>query len=232
MDVLIIRNEAREGHGLIADVLRENSLRFEVADIESSPDPGNYSALIVMGGPASANDETSKMKSELAMIKKAVAHGIPYLGICLGMQALVKALGGEVVKNRAKEVGWKDPSGKKYTIELTRSGIKDALFTGLPNQIPIFQLHGETVVLGKDITLLATGEHCRAQAIKINDKAYGLQGHVELTSEMFLRWCKEDPDLGGLDQAEIKKEYALLKESYEANGKRLISNFLKIAGLI
>ena len=60
--------------------------------------------MMVFGGPDSANDDTEKMKQELQRISEILDAEIPYLGICLGMQALVKAAGGTVRKNKIKDL--------------------------------------------------------------------------------------------------------------------------------
>ena len=39
------------------------------------------------------------MKNELVFIRKVLEAEIPYLGICLGLQTMVRAAGGKVVKS-------------------------------------------------------------------------------------------------------------------------------------
>jgi GMP synthase-like glutamine amidotransferase len=67
-DVLIIKNISHEGPGLLADILTENNLSSRVVDLdagEAFPDPNGFKAVIVLGGPDSANDTTLKMQTEL-----------------------------------------------------------------------------------------------------------------------------------------------------------------------
>src|SRR3989338_4744742 len=132
--LLIVKNSATEGPGIIEAILKEKSISYEIVELDKGslfPSPKNYSAVIVLGGPDSANDTTIKMKHELEMIKETVNAGIPYLGICLGMQALVKASGGTVMKNRIKEIGIRAPDGNFFEIEFTHEGKSDELFHGL-----------------------------------------------------------------------------------------------------
>jgi len=99
--ILIIRNVPRENPGLIEILLKEHKLKYQIIDFESTTvidKIENYSALVVLGGPDSANDLTPKMQNELTLIKSAIQLKIPYLGICLGLQTLVKAMGGTVEK--------------------------------------------------------------------------------------------------------------------------------------
>src|SRR3954468_16146854 len=98
--VLIVKNVTREGPGLLTGLLDHHEIGYDVVDLnrgDALPDPTSYAALVVLGGPDSANDQTAKMATELPAVKKAVEAGMPYLGICLGLQVLVRAMGGKVV---------------------------------------------------------------------------------------------------------------------------------------
>ncbi|HIH05314.1 TPA: type 1 glutamine amidotransferase [Candidatus Woesearchaeota archaeon] len=235
MKVLIIKNKTTEGPGLLKGILDSHGIGYDIADLgrgEQFPDPGGYDALFVFGGPDSANDNTPKMKDELKRIRQALDADIPFLGVCLGMQALVKAAGGEVVKNAVKETGWRGPDGGFFQMEATEEGETDPLFGGLPSLLPVFHLHGETVVLAEGMALLATGKHCTNQAVKVGERAYGIQGHLELTPPMLEEWMRHDPDLMPLDKDALRKDYAALRGMYEISGTKLLENFLGIAGII
>lgn len=116
MKVLIVKNIPHEGPGILMHLLGRNGIHYDIIDLDlidpatgmSLPDPAEYNAVFVFGGPDSANDKTSKMLAELEMIQQAVEKEIPYLGICLGMQALVKACGGSLFKNSVREVATED----------------------------------------------------------------------------------------------------------------------------
>ncbi len=236
MKVLIVKNITREGPGLIGSLLRQHNIGHDIVDLyrgEKLPDLSGYSALFVMGGPDSANDSTPKMIEEIAIVKRATDAGIPFLGACLGMQVLVKANGGKILGSPFKEVGWTNPvDGFPFQINLTSDGKGDPLFEGLSSPIGIFHLHGETVELTPSMKLLATGKMCRNQAVKIGQNAYGLQGHFELTSEMFNVWAAEDPELVALPRGRLEADYKALKNGYEAAGNRILTNFFRIAKLI
>jgi len=235
MTVLIIKNCAREGPGTMGEILCSNNIGSKIIELEHEeeiPDPTKYEALIVMGGPASANDTTKTMQQEIATIEQAIRADMPYLGICLGMQSLVKACGGRVIRNPVKEVGWKNLEGKGFSLELTPTGKKDAIFEGLEATLPIFHLHGETVELTYEMKLLATGKHCRNQVVKIGNNAYGFQGHLELTTSMLDTWLVEDDDLKQLSLEDVKKDYAAIRDEYERNSEKVFTNFLRLAGIL
>ena len=229
--VLLVKNIARESGGLVEDILNKKNIRFDVTDLNKGdifPNPTDYSAIFVFGGPDSANDQTQKMQNELKRIKEAIKAKIPYFGVCLGAQALVKAMGGEVYKNPVKEIGWRDPKGEHFEIELTNEGKKDQIFKGIKSQMKIFQLHGEAINLRDGMILLAAGKYCKNQAVKIGSNAYGFQGHLELTEAMFEEWIKNDSDLRTINTSSLRDDYHNLKSEYENNGKMIINNFIKI----
>ncbi|NTV93715.1 MAG: C26 family cysteine hydrolase domain-containing family, partial [Chlorobiaceae bacterium] len=99
--VLIINNITHEVPGLLETLLCEHGIAWHSEDLSADgtfPDPREYSALVVLGGPQSANDETPSMQLQLRRIEAALHEEIPTLGICLGIQCLVKAGGGKVMK--------------------------------------------------------------------------------------------------------------------------------------
>jgi GMP synthase (glutamine-hydrolysing) len=232
--VLIVKNCTREGPGIIEVLLNKFSIPFRMIDLErgeSFPSPKEFSGLIVLGGPDSANDGNKKIQYALTRIQEALSSQIPYFGICLGLQLLVKAGGGEVVKNPVKEIGFRDPEKVLFRVTLTPQGINDPICEGLGTSFNIFQLHGETVRLTQNMTLLGTGEYCQNQIIKINPHAYGIQGHLELTEQLFKVWMKEDPDLSSLSQTDLETDYRFLQKELFINGSKLFTNFLISAGL-
>jgi GMP synthase (glutamine-hydrolysing) len=234
-EILIIKNITREDPGLLDDVIRENGIKDKIIDLskgEKIDSVEKYGALIVLGGPDSANDETLKMKSELALIRQVLSEGIPYLGICLGLQMMVKVAGGQVVKSPVKEIGFRDQNGQFYIVTLTESGRKDLLFDGIEDTFNIFHLHGETVILTEKMYLLAEGRFCRNQIVKAGSNAYGIQCHFELTPEMFKTWIIEDPDLREHDIRQLSADFYTISGKYSATGRQIFQNFLRIAGFI
>ena len=232
-EILIVKNITREGPGLLENELKERGIGYTIADLnqgQNFPPAENYGTVVVLGGPDSANDENKKMENELARIRETVAAKIPYLGICLGLQTLVKASGGKVVKSPTKEVGFIDPDANNFTVELTDDGKQDPLFEGLDETFNVFHLHGETVELTDDMVLLAVGKFCQNQIARVGKNAYGIQCHFELTPEMFEIWISEDPDLLQLDKEQLRSNFEAIRDEYTRVGRQLFKNFLKIAG--
>jgi GMP synthase (glutamine-hydrolysing) len=231
--IMIVQNVSGEGPGMLEIFLKNKNIPFDLVDLDKGqdfPSPVDYGAVIVLGGPDSANDASPKIKTELERIKEILRLKIPYLGICLGLQTLVKAAGGQVVKNPVKELGFRDPENNIFCVELTPEGRKDPLLEGLSEKSLIFHLHGETVVLTHAMILLGKGKFCDNQIVKVQDRAYGIQGHFELTPEMFEDWIKVDPDLKALNRETLRRDFKKLEQEYAKVGFLLLGNFLKIAG--
>ncbi len=233
--VLILKNITREEPGILSELLNDKQIPFTIIDLDKNqtlPNIDNYDALVVLGGPDSANDKTDKIKDELNYIKETINKQIPYLGICLGLQLLVKSFAGKVVPGKTREIGFINQEDEAYDITLTTEGRNDPLFQGLGNSFNVFQLHGETVELTKEMTLLAYGKDCINQIVKVNNNAYGIQCHFELTEELFIKLLKEDSELQELDQNSLLKNYKNIQKEYQETGLKLFTNFLKISGLI
>lgn len=234
-DLLIVQNVTREQPGLLAQVLRSANVTFDVIDLdkgEDFPPLDDYKALVVLGGPDSANDNTPKMAKELERIKEALNAELPCLGICLGLQTLVKAAGGKVAKGEVKEIGFTDQNNNQNTVEVTSDGKRDQLLANLPDVLNVFQLHGETVELTPSMHLLATSKFCRNQIVKVAKNAYGIQSHFELTPEMLAVWAEQDPDLIPVGGDKLQSEFRTIEQAYTHIGQTLLQNFLRIAKLM
>jgi GMP synthase-like glutamine amidotransferase len=243
---LIITNIFREQPGTISDVLQKRGWHATIVNAdqgESIPSHTNFDALFVMGGPPSANDSpeiTTWMPDEVEKIREALDAGIPYYGVCLGLQTLVKAAGGRSIPSLRKEVGFRDsyakPLGKIYTIQLTEDGKNDPLLKDLPHSLQVFHLHGETVELPNSMkftsTLLATADVVPTQFLRIGKNAYGSQGHFQVTPELLQAWLKVDPDLLELGPKGVEqcwKDYQDMQVNYLETANKFFNNFLDIA---
>ncbi|MDT9547555.1 MAG: type 1 glutamine amidotransferase [Chlorobium phaeovibrioides] len=232
--LLIVQNISHEGPGLLQELLLHRNIATERVDLslgDTVPDPLNFSAMVVLGGPQSVNDDTPAMHQQLKQIRRAISLKVPYLGICLGMQALVKAAGGRVVPCLLPERGFLAPSGEPYRMVVTETGAGEALFDNLAEGFRVFQLHGERVEPGTGTELIGRGTVCPHQAVKVGTNAYGLQYHCEMTPAMFSQWMEIDPSLKAMERKLLFRQFDAVAEEYRATGLRLLGNFLDIAGL-
>jgi GMP synthase (glutamine-hydrolysing) len=185
---IVIRHAPFEGLGRLEQSLNNAgvSLRyFEIGQPIRDEEVRAADALILMGGPMSANDAEPWVRNELAGIETCLSCSRPVLGICLGAQVLAKALGARVYRNRVKEIGW-------FPIDWTDSAAGDRLFADFRSPETVFHWHGETFDLPAEAVWLARSERCMHQAFRYGENSYGLQFHIEVTPGMITDWLRQD----------------------------------------
>jgi GMP synthase (glutamine-hydrolysing) len=168
---------AWEGSGLIGAEADVRGLHPEVLRLDLCaclPLPDEVEGLIVMGGPMGVYeyDKYPFLAAECRFIAEMVRHNRPVLGVCLGAQLLARALGARVFPGHKPEVGF-------GLVKLTAEGDRDPLFGPEGPQIPVFHWHGDTFDLPQGATLLASSADYPHQAFRFEQRAYGLQFHVE-----------------------------------------------------
>jgi GMP synthase-like glutamine amidotransferase len=183
--VAIFRYSPTEGPGYFSAYLDDRGIEWRLFRIdlgEAVPaDPREFSGLTLMGGPMSANDDLPWIPPTLALVRAAVAAGVPVLGHCLGGQLMSKALGGTVTRNPVKEIGWGPvrvepaPEARRWFGDLT--------------EFLSFHWHGETFTIPPGGTRVLGGPHCANQAFVLGPHL-GLQCHVEMTQAMIRSWSE------------------------------------------
>lgn len=229
MNVLVLRNNLHEGPGILSGILEDREIASDIVDfrdLASLPSLSAYSAVFMLGGPESANDNTKKMQGALAFVRTIIRSGIPYFGICLGMQVLVKAAGGQVSRCRNNETGWRDAGREYYRVHISDYGKSDPLFRGIAGSIPVFQLHSEMAEPSVGGEVLGFGDECPVQVVKEGRLAYGIQGHIELDEPLLRSLSASDPQLSSMDSRTIVSDFHAIEEEYTRNGTRIFSNFL------
>jgi len=231
--LLVVKNCSHEGPGLVADVARQYNVALDVRDLDRGaklPDTLNcYCGVVILGGPDSANDATPKMRAELQFAHQLLKSPVPALGICLGLQVLVQAAGGAVAHCQEPERGFRDGAGNLFVMQRCVDPDTDKLARCMHEpRWEVFQLHGEQVELTADMLLLAAGEQCRNQFVRVTPRCWGLQCHIELTPELFIALLQHDPDLRRMDQDALRAEFDELWPVYRRRGQALLSAFLAL----
>jgi GMP synthase-like glutamine amidotransferase len=186
--VLVLQHIACEPPGVYEDVLRQRGTsihRVELDEGEPLPDRSEIDAIVCMGGPMSATDDAELpwLADEKAFIADAVRGGVPFWGVCLGVQLLAASLGARVYPGPAPEVG-------VLPVELTSEGLADPVFSGLPPVLPTLQWHGDTFDLPVGAVRLAGSPAYPNQAFRFGESAYGVQFHIEVSPELAREWAE------------------------------------------
>ena len=184
--VIIFRFVAHEGAGYLATFLDEQNIPWQLVKVdEGEPIPSSilaYSGMVLMGGSMSVNDNLPWMAPLLTLIREARDHDIPLLGHCFGGQLMSKALGAEVTKNPTKEIGWGE-------VTVSQNEIAKNWFGNIET-FNAFHWHGETFSLPQGAIHLLSSPYCQNQAWSMG-KHLALQTHIEMTTEMVIKWCEE-----------------------------------------
>jgi len=184
--ILILKNVKSEGPGLIQEYFEKKAIDYEVLEFyqdQRTIKIEKYSALIILGGPMSANDDLTFIIKEISLIQQIIKQKTPFLGICLGSQLLSKAMGGIVSRNNVMEIG-------TYDLQLSENGLNSPLFKNMPRTFKVFQWHGETFSIPDGGSNLGSTSTCTHQALQVGN-AFGLQFHVEFTHEIIKRLLQE-----------------------------------------
>ena len=84
------------------------------------------------------DDEHPWLVDEKRLIGDAVRSGLPFWGVCLGVQLLAASLGARVYPGPAPEVG-------VLPVLLTDEALADPVFAGTPRELLSLQWHGDKI---------------------------------------------------------------------------------------
>jgi GMP synthase-like glutamine amidotransferase len=239
MRILVLQHLSAEHPGSFRDLWQAKGHEWHAVELDEGneiPTLDGFDLMVVMGGPQDVWQEDIHpwLAAEKAAIHRWVRElGKPYLGICLGHQLLVDALGGRVALMDRPEVGLAD-------VEFTSEGLEDPVLSGFGGTMQTFQWHGaEVKELPPGTVVLARNQACAIQAVRYGDRAYGLQYHVEITPETVSDWEAVPAYKESLEKALGKEEASRLSSTvaphlarFCATAQRIDENFFHvIAGL-
>lgn len=157
----------------------------------------------------SANDDLPWIAPLLALVRRAVAAGVPVIGHCLGGQLLARALGGTVGPSPAREIGW-------GTLDVVDPAAAAPWLAGLRNPLDTFQWHRESFSIPHGATRILASAYCPNQAFIHADRHLAMQCHVEMTPETIADWCARDAaGLGAGDGRGVQSASRILAETPE-----------------
>lgn len=229
--ILYIKHVDIEGPETIAPFFESKGFSSKIIELyNGQPFPTEFDdieAVICLGGPMNVNEEDrySFLKDENIFIQRVLQNQVPFLGICLGSQLLSKAAGGKVTRSPKEEIGW-------GTVRLTPEGQRDPLFRDLPQELNVYQWHGDMFSVPSGGVLLAAGSDCPHQALKIGKSAYGIQFHIEITDKSINEWSDEyfalQPVLRDERKSAMLIDYQKNVKVFKKEAHAIYNNFLNI----
>ncbi|MYD45336.1 MAG: glutamine-hydrolyzing GMP synthase [Gammaproteobacteria bacterium] len=172
-DAIIVVDFGSQYTQLIARRLREQNVFCEIVPFDADIsvfDSVDYSlkGIVLSGGPESVTTVDAPTVS-----RSLLGSGIPILGICYGMQAVVSQLGGKTQYSSKREFGH---------AELTPLD-ENPLLNGFGDSARVWMSHGDQVhELPSEFSVSAKTSTCPIAACMSTDKKFfGLQFHPEVT---------------------------------------------------
>jgi GMP synthase-like glutamine amidotransferase len=193
--VLVVEHEDGTGPAQFGERLTEQGLVIDLCRPWAGDTlPGTldaYDGLLVLGGSMGPYDEEQApwLSQVQKLLRQAVTRDLPTLGICLGMELLTVACGGEVRHAALPEVGLND-------LMPHQAACTDPLFAplvGRDNWLRAVQWHWEeTATLPEGAVALLTSERCTHQAYRIGTAVWGVQFHPEVLADDIRTWGAAD----------------------------------------
>ena len=161
---------------LIARRIRESKVYCEIVTHDVDWDHVkslNPKGIVLSGGPASVYDEDAPLAPAWVF-----DCGLPVLGICYGMQAMVHQLGGTVAKSQKREYGHavlhQNASMDFYTDS-------QRLLEGLPASLPVWMSHADRITqLPPGFKSKAYTDNAPIAMIGNDNGMIGIQFHPEV----------------------------------------------------
>jgi GMP synthase-like glutamine amidotransferase len=236
MRVLVLQHIACEHPGIFRRFLSADGVAWDAVELdagETIPPLEPYSALWVMGGPMDVWDveECPWMIAE----KNVIRHWVrdlerPFLGVCLGHQLLADALGGTCGPQRPPEIGILD-------IELTAAGQMDPIFSGIEKNFKSLQWHSVRVAQPPiGAVVLAQSPVCSCQAMRVGNRAWSMQYHVELEDTTIPEWGQVPAYAQALERThgagalqQLAASAAPHMPAFALNAEKIYRNFMRLA---
>lgn len=230
MRTLIIQHD-HDGYpgALLEPIERAGSVqRWETYTHPERPDLDGIDAVVSLGGTAHPDQDHAEpwLAAELDLLEEALDLGIPILGVCLGGQLLARAAGGRIGKVEVPEVA------RFADVGLLPDAADDLLFAGMPRPFFGFEWHWYGFHAPPGATLLARNESTH-QAFRVQNRAWGIQFHIEVTAETLAEWAAAAPDtieeFGG--RARFDKAVETFIGQSTAAAKELAERFMVVAAV-
>lgn len=191
MRALALEHLQSDPIGVFGDVLAERGIsvdRVMLYDGEQLPDWRGYDLIVAMGAGVSVwqEDEFPWIAIEKQAVRDAVLAGLPFFGVCFGVQLLADAFGATSFQGPEPEIGVNQ-------VFLTAAARHDPVFRGFPADLEVCEWHSNHFSLPPGAVRLARSPRYENQAIRYGRVAYGMQSHLEPSLQDIRAWLAETP---------------------------------------
>jgi GMP synthase-like glutamine amidotransferase len=178
--------------GVFGEVLIERGIGVDRVMLYAGdplPDWRRYDLIIAMGAGVSVwqEEEYPWIAAEKRAVRDAVLAGVPYFGVCFGVQLLADVFGGRSFRGPEPELGVNQ-------MFLTAAATHDPVFRGFPPDLEVCEWHSNHFSLPRGAVRLARSPRYENQAIRYGRVVYGIQCHLEPSLEDIRAWLLEFPD--------------------------------------
>ncbi|HET6627648.1 MAG TPA: type 1 glutamine amidotransferase [Nocardioidaceae bacterium] len=231
--ILVVEHEAQCPPGWMGEWLTGAGCELDVRRpylTDTLPrDLSEHRSMVILGGAtdAYADAEFPWLTDVKQLVRSAVEDGTPTLGICLGLQLIAVALGGEVHAN---------PIGQQIGVPAVgwlRAAQDDPLFGPLTGARIAVQWNNDVVrSLPATSVVLAQTAQREIQAVRFAPAMWGVQWHPEAGVEIISRWAENDRDHAlerGVDVDEYVARVAAAGEELRASWQGLATGFAALS---
>ncbi len=216
--LLVIQPDEQDPIGPLGGWLTDGGAELDLVTPDRLPaNVDGHQGLVCLGGHMGAYDDLDHpwLADVRRLLAEATTKQLPTLAICLGAQLLAVATGGRVT------TGPDGPEVGPLLVAKRDVGWNDPLFADLPFMPDVLQFHSDIVVeLPPRAALLASATLYPNQAFRVGRTAYGLQFHIETTTELVEAWAANNPDTaefarpGDLSHERLVEAHAALAETW------------------
>ncbi|PID30467.1 glutamine amidotransferase [Candidatus Saccharibacteria bacterium] len=209
-----------EPHELVRKKLYEQD--YDVINLD------DYSGILMGGGPNNFAKLDSHKSPEqrayedyvLALIEQIVQTDTPFLGVCLGVGALVTQQGGHM------SFGVSEPV-RAVDVRVSELGASDPLLAGVDQSFRAFVGHKEGVARLPDSLHLLAGSDACAQVVRAGNNVYATQYHPELDADGIALRLRVYQHAGYCHPDEVDVLVAAAQQEQDIQAPRILENFIE-----
>jgi GMP synthase (glutamine-hydrolysing) len=186
MKILVALNDVSDPIGALGPPLLDAGFELTAwtPAADPAPDPAGFSAVIALGGSANPDEDHryGLLRVERELLGRAVASGVPVIGVCLGGQLLAQALGGRAYRMPRPRIAWSSLAAGPAAAGDPLAPAWDSLVHGLE-----WHAYGFTLPPGGE---LLVGTPDAVQAFRAGPSAWGFQYHLEADAAILGGWIR------------------------------------------